>query len=262
MSDPESSPAIKPTKDGSTTLYSPKFNQHYHNPNGAVAESRHVFFDTPGLPEAIGRSKNLNIFETGFGTGLNLLLLLDYLNRSGHQTNVTVTSVEAFPVSADTAAQFDFGNNPALNQSAPILTDIFENLQPGFNRFEISNILALNLYVGFFDDLFSQSDIPSHFDFIFHDPFSPDVNSDLWTIEVFRTLALFSRPDAVLSTYCAASSARAAMAAAGWYVARAPGALGKREMTIASPSPGKLKPFKRVNEKRLVKRFEQGDFRN
>jgi tRNA U34 5-methylaminomethyl-2-thiouridine-forming methyltransferase MnmC len=260
MPDSKSIPIITPTKDGSTTLYSTRFEQHYHNPNGAVAESRHVFFETSGLPEAISRSPSLNIFETGFGTGLNLLLLLDYLNRAGHETDVTFTSVEAFPVSTQTAAQFDFGDNPFLNRSKPLLVDIFQNLQPGFNSFQLSDRLTLNLFSGFFNAMFEKLPYIDRFDFIFHDPFSPDVNHDLWIPSVFKKLASASKKEAVLTTYCAATSARAAMAAAGWYVARAQGALGKREMTIASLSSEKLSGFKRVNEKRLIKRYEKGDF--
>ncbi len=42
------------TRDGSHTVYSPQFDQHYHNPNGAVAESRYVFFKQNGLSEKEG----------------------------------------------------------------------------------------------------------------------------------------------------------------------------------------------------------------
>ncbi|MDZ7772376.1 MAG: MnmC family methyltransferase [Balneolaceae bacterium] len=97
-------------------------------------------------------------------------------------------------------------------------------------------------------------------DFIFHDPFSPDVNPELWTGEVFSKLLAWSAPSAVLATYCAASAARGAMCWAGWKVARAPGALGKREMSLASPDASMLEGFERVNEERLAARYEAGDF--
>ena len=106
-----------------------------------------------------------------------------------------------------------------------------------------------------------RSQIVNHkIDFIFHDAFSPEANEELWTLDVFEKLASVSSSNAVLSTYCAASSARAAMAVAGWKIAKAPGALGKREMTVASLNGEKLEAFKRVNEKRLVERFQAGDF--
>jgi len=47
---------------------------------------------------------------------------------------------------------------------------------------------------------------------------------------------------------------------AGWKISRAPGALGKREMTLASLDEKNLDGFKRVNEQRLIERYHQGDF--
>jgi tRNA U34 5-methylaminomethyl-2-thiouridine-forming methyltransferase MnmC len=254
-------PTLTPTKDGSTTLYSSRFRQHYHNPNGAVAESRYVFFETSGLPDAISGNETLAVFETGFGTGLNLLLLHEYLHQSDKKIRATYYSVEAFPVDAATASQFDFGDNPFLNRSIPALADIFEQLKPGFNTFDISERLTLHLFAGFFDNFFEGDFITEKVDFIFHDPFSPEANPGLWTPEVFKKLASVAHQNTVLSTYCAATSARAAMAVAGWYVARAPGTLGKREMTVASLNPLILQSFKRVNEKRLAERYKSADFK-
>lgn len=253
------SPTIEKTRDGSTTLYSHRYGQHYHNPNGAVAESRHVFFEIPGLPAALQEKNELNIFETGFGTGLNLILLLDYLRTLKNRPQVIFHSVEAYPVAPQTAAEFDFGKELLPLQPNEVLTDIFSSLSPGINTFQITPQVTLELFIGFFDD--EPPTKKQRFDFIFHDAFSPEVNADLWTPDVFRKLLQISRPDALLSTYCAASSARAAMVIAGWKVARARGALGKREMTVASPDEKNLSKFKRVNEKRLADRWEKGDFK-
>lgn len=257
-------PSITETKDGSTSLYSPRFNQHYHNPNGAVSESRHVFFEVPGTARALESKDEIAIFEIGFGSGLNLLLLLDYLRKTekktGHKPQVSYISIEAFPIISNIAENLDFGDEDYLNKSKPILVDIFKNLQPGLHTFDISDQVEANIFSGFFDDFVSQQPELPKADFIFHDAFSPTVNSELWTPEVFRFLRQGSHEKSVLTTYCASSSARAAMAVAGWKIARAQGALGKREMTIASPSEKKLEPFKRVNEERLAERFRRGDF--
>lgn len=257
MSEEDQKPRISKTKDGSTTLYSPVFDQHYHNPNGAVAESKIVFFETPGLIEAFQKRDHIAIFEMGFGTGLNFILLKNYLEAFESSPKVDFYTVEAFPVDPETAAKFDFGKE--LNQQNPgeILQSIFSEAVPGTNSFQISPYLTLNLFIGPFDN----SPKPDQsIDYFFHDPFSPDVNAELWTPEVFQRLKSYAKKEALLTTYCAASSARAAMAVAGWYVSRAPGALGKREMTLASLDEKNLVGFKRVNEPRLVERYHQGDF--
>ncbi|MCC5941600.1 MAG: tRNA (5-methylaminomethyl-2-thiouridine)(34)-methyltransferase MnmD [Balneolaceae bacterium] len=257
-------PQIRETKDGSSTLFSSQFDQHYHNPNGAVAESRHVFFETTGLSRELASENALTIFETGFGTGLNLLLCLDYLHKSSRKTPVTFKSIEAYPIAPETAEKLTFGDEPFLNQQVPLLANIFDQLTPGINHFEISPLLQLELFYGYFDEYPGFSTVSEADNtgchFILHDPFSPEVNPELWTPDVFKKLFSVSSPQAVIATYCAATSARAAMAVAGWNVARAKGALGKREMTVASKSADKLSLFKRVNEKRLKERFEKGDF--
>ncbi len=256
-------PSVVNTKDGSTSLYSPRFNQHYHNPNGAVSESRHVFFDLPGTARALEINDKITIFEIGFGSGLNLLLLLHYLKKTEEQTGnkpqISYISIEAFPISPNVAKDLDFGDEDDLDQSKPVLHHIFKNLQPGLHSFDISDRVKAHIFSGFFNDFANQKYDLQKADFIFHDAFSPTVNSELWTPEVFRFLRQVSHENSVLSTYCAASEARAAMAVSGWKVARARGALGKREMTIASLSEKKLEAFKRVNEERLAERYRRGD---
>lgn len=257
-------PIIKKTGDGSTSLYSPKFDQLYHNPNGAVSESRHVFFETNGLLKTLEQQSSVNIFEVGFGSGLNLLLVLDYLRELDVDTKVNFYSVEAFPIDADLTEDFEFKNDPGLQKSLPILRTVLQDIYPGMNRIQLTDQLSLHLWFGFFDDLFDEHEksklINHKIDFIFHDAFSPEVNQELWTPQVFQKLSSISNDNAVLSTYCAASAARAAMAVAGWKIARSLGALGKREMSLASFDADKLGDFKRVNEKRLTERFEKGDF--
>ncbi|MGM0745924.1 tRNA (5-methylaminomethyl-2-thiouridine)(34)-methyltransferase MnmD [Rhodohalobacter sp.] len=257
MSEEDQKPRISETKDGSTTLYSPVFDQHYHNPNGAVAESKIVFFETPGLLQALQEQNHIAIFEMGFGTGLNFILLKSYLDALENPPKVDLYSVEAFPVDPDTATQFDFGEELNQQHPAELLHSIFSDAKPGTNSFQITDYLTLNLFIGPFND----SPKPDQsIDYFFHDPFSPDVNAELWKPDVFRKLKAYADESAVLATYCAASSARAAMAVAGWKLSRAPGALGKREMTLASLDEKNLVGFKRVNELRLVERYHQGDF--
>ena len=59
------------TEDGSNTLFVPDLNENYHSSFGAIQESRHIFINTGFLSV---KKANINIFEIGFGTGLNALL--------------------------------------------------------------------------------------------------------------------------------------------------------------------------------------------
>ena len=250
-------PPFKTTGDGSHTLYSNRFKQHYHNPNGAVAESKHNFFETNGLYDALKNREQINILEVGFGTGLNLLLLMDALHNLETQPKVIFYSIEAYPISGETASALNFGSHLDHPELAEELPPIFEALKSGINSFGIAPYLHAHIFFDQFDE-FEAGDL--YFDFIFHDAFSPAVNPDLWSGEVFKKLLNCSHKKALLTTYSAASKAKGAMAWAGWNVAQASGALGKREMTVASPSSEALTGFKNVNQAHLARRYEEGDF--
>lgn len=266
---------IKQTADGSDTLISNQFDQPYHSLNGAVAESRYVYFESGGLVDSLSSSEDLSILEIGFGTGMNLVLLLDYLEKTSSHSAIKFYSVEAFPIDAGTVASVNFGNDVTNPGYGKILAEIFSDLNPGWNNIEISDQVTLYLFVCTFNEMNfkltgSEHEVPSEkdsgmlirhpFSYILHDPFSPDSNPDGWTPGLFSKIAASASENAMLTTYSAATSARAAMAVAGWNIARAPGALGKREMTVASKNPEKLSHLKRVNEKRLIERYHDGDF--
>ncbi len=59
------------TSDGSHTIYVPELDEHYHSIYGAVQESNFIFI---GNGFEVSPASPLNIFEAGFGTGLNTLL--------------------------------------------------------------------------------------------------------------------------------------------------------------------------------------------
>lgn len=246
------------TRDGSHTVYSSHFDQKFHNPNGAIAESRYVFFEQTGLLSDLESAGNITILEVGFGTGLNLMLLLNYYLELGSHSQIDYYSIEGFPLRAATAGKLNYEESLDHPEAAREVTAVFNSLDKGMNDFDLlERRISLHLFNGLFSEL-PQLSIEA--DYIFHDAFSPDVNPDLWTGEVFQKIRSLSAPDAVLATYCAASQARGAMAWAGWYVARAKGALGKREMSLASPDPERLGNLKLVNNDRYARRYEEGDF--
>ncbi len=245
---------IKTTGDGSHTVFSRGFDQHFHNPNGAIAESRHVFFEESGLLTAIQSKSHLNIAETGFGTGLNLLLLCEYMNKLNCRVTIRYFAAEGYPLQPEVVEQLNYHHYLDLSEQLPHPSGWFKNLKSGWNLKTITPRIKLLLFVGEFDEWQME---PESIDYFFHDPFSIDVNPEGWTKSLFSRLRSFARHDALLATYAAATRARAAMAAAGWQLAGAPGAMGKREMTVASPDEKQLKGFKMLNTQRLKERYYQ-----
>lgn len=255
---------LEETRDGSHTLFSEEAGQFYHNPNGAVDESKHVFFEHGGVMQLLRENRPIHIFETGFGTGLNLLLLDDALSsHPDHTAPVSFTTVEAYPISAETARALNYGRFLSHPDRMEALAACFAALKPGWNEVRWPSKIEVRVWVGDGMDAgaHERADLRvgpyTHF---FHDPFSIEASPALWSEAMFASLRERAAPDALLSTYGAASKARAMMAAGGWFVARAPGALGKREMTLAAPTEVRLAGYSRVDEERLVRRLRNGEF--
>ena len=260
MSEEDSGTAkIVVTRDGSHTVYSSRFDQHYHNPNGAIAESRYVFFEKTNLIDALSERDHITILEIGFGTGLSLLLLMDYYLSQNSTADIDFYTVEGFPLDAESAKKFNYREQLDHPELADHLEDIFRNLSDGMNKFALTDHISLHLFKGMFRDFASQN-FQIAANFVFHDAFSPDANPDLWTGEVFKQIRDFCADDAIFSTYSAASIAQGALSWAGWHVAKTEGALGKREMIVAALDSDQLSGLDRINEERYARRYEQGDF--
>jgi tRNA U34 5-methylaminomethyl-2-thiouridine-forming methyltransferase MnmC len=221
---------LEECKDGSHTLFSEQFGQFYHNPNGAVAESWHVFFDQSDLRERLKSGADVRILEVGFGTGLNLLLLCDLIAELGSTSLVLFQSVEAWPVGPEIAAKFNYGGFLKSADESEALVNVFRELSQGPVDVDFTHQVHVRIHRGLFA---SMMPIETRFQYVFHDAFSPGVNAELWTPEVFNQIYDWCDNGATLTTYCAATKARNAMNDAGWMVTKAPGALGKREMSVA-----------------------------
>ncbi|MBL8952568.1 MAG: tRNA guanosine(34) transglycosylase Tgt [Myxococcaceae bacterium] len=72
------------------------------------------------------------------------------------------------------------------------------------------------------------------FDVIFHDPYSPANNAELWTVDWFRQLKARAAADCTLATYSAATGTRVALLLAGWFVGAGPSTGTRGETTVAA----------------------------
>ncbi|HYV55447.1 MAG TPA: tRNA (5-methylaminomethyl-2-thiouridine)(34)-methyltransferase MnmD [Chitinophagaceae bacterium] len=213
------------TGDGSHTISMPELNVTYHSIHGAIQESKHVFIEA-GLKSLLPvEGTALNVFEMGFGTGLNALLTIIESERL--QRKIYYETVEQFPV--------DNGEVRSLNYCEQLdredLQPIFEQLHScewekkvnitenfGFNK---SRTNLLNL------------ETSETFELIYFDAFAPNTQPELWTNEIFEKMFAMLEPGGILVTYCSKGDVRRAMQAAGFIVEKLPGPRGKREMTRA-----------------------------
>lgn len=207
------------TADGSSSIYVPELDEHYHSTHGAIQESRHVFIAS-GL-DYVKKGKNkLNILEIGLGTGLNCLLTM----REEHPP-ITYIGIEKYPV---TEAQWTALNyTDTLGDSARFKAihdaswDTQVLLEDGFDLIKRQGDLM-------------DVDLGDGNDLVYFDAFGPRAQPGLWTEEVFHRVVDSMAEGGVLVTYCSKGAARRAMMAAGLDVEKLPGPPGKREMVRAT----------------------------
>lgn len=211
------------TADGSHTVAIPDLHVMYHSRHGAIQESVHVFIEA-GLRYVINQSTipSINLFEMGFGTGLNAFL--SAIEAEKQQRKIQYTAVEQYPISPEEAAGLKY---PETLQHHNLFTALHQS--PWNENVNISDSFTLRKEKA---SLFNLS-TNQFFNLIYYDAFAPAAQPELWTVEVFQKLFALLAPGGVLVTYCAKGAVRRAMIAAGFTVTKLPGPKGKREMLRA-----------------------------
>ena len=207
------------TKDGSHSLFVPDLNETYHSVHGSISEAIHVFINSGLLSHP---KKNINILEIGFGTGLNTLLTLENI----HEKKVHYTTLEPFPISQDIYSKLNF--HDLINSDA----DTFLELHTSDWEEEVFISENFTLYK-------TQKKIQNfiskkNFDVIYFDAFSPEKQTEMWTVEVFEKCFNLLNEDGFLITYCAKGIFRRTLKSVGFEVISLDGPPGKRQMTRAN----------------------------
>lgn len=217
------------TEDGSTTLYVPALNEHYHSIHGAIQESLHIFIragiefylqtHSTGFPLS-----ELNILEAGFGTGLNAYLSLLYAEKQ--KIRLQYHSLEKYPLTFEEIQQLNYKTQiPAKNP------DLFDWLHA--SPWETENLISPFFRLHKYQKDFREISFESRFDIVFFDAFNPDIQPYLWTEEVFRNFHKALKPGGILVTYCVKGSVKQALRNLGFMLKKLPGPPGKREILRA-----------------------------
>lgn len=212
------------TEDGSTTIFLPELNEHYHSTFGAINESQHVFINT-GF-NAHKEKEVIYILEVGFGTGLNALLTL--IEAVKADVEVHYIGVESNSVEKEILDKLNF---PAqINDKNA--EDYFRKLHEAEWGSEVE------IFPGFFltkvnFELQEVEFEDTEFDLVYFDAFAPDIQPELWTGEIFNKLYLQMVVGACLVTYSAKGTVKRALKEVGFEIEGLPGPKGKREITRA-----------------------------
>lgn len=217
------------TQDGSHSLISPQFGEAYHSRHGAIQESMHVFIGH-ALEYAAYRKKQVNIFEMGFGTGLNAWLSLLFAQQ--HNLPIHYQTIEQFPVDSETVNKLNYhkANIPELGK--------LENNKSQFLKLHNSSwgekeTITPNFFLSKHKIDLNNFQLKEKVDIIYYDAFAPEAQPELWTQAIFEKMKAMLCEQGILTTYCAKGYVRRNLKAAGFTVERLEGPPGKREMLRA-----------------------------
>lgn len=211
------------TKDGSTTIHLPDWEESYHSKHGAIQEAYHVFIKH-GL--TLTEGKPVSILEIGFGTGLNTFIT--FLEAEKRNQSIDYVGIEAYPILLEEALKMNYvAQLGAIEQS-----EVFKTMHqtPWEDKQIISVNFSLTKRKQFIQDI---ADV-DQFDLIYFDAFGFRVQPELWSIEIFKKMFASLKSGGILVTYACRSSIKKAMLDCGFMVEKLPGAPGKREMLRAS----------------------------
>jgi len=214
------------TGDGSHTVSLPELNVTYHSIHGAVQESKHVFIEAGLKNLVLAEAAKLNIFEVGFGTGLNVLLTI--IEAEKLQIAIYYETVEQFPLDSSETNPLNYCKQLNRTELQPVFEQLHQcewEREVGITHdftFKKTKTSLLNF------------SISKKFKLIYFDAFAPNAQPELWTKEVFEKMFAVLEPGGILVTYCSKGDVRRAMQAAGFVIEKLPGPPGKREMIRAS----------------------------
>ena len=206
---------ITTSSDGSTTIWVPGLDEHYHSIHGARTESQHVFIDA-GLKATAAQP--VRILEVGLGTALNAQLTFETAKELGME--VRYHAIEKFPITPEEAiALGEAGMQGALPY---LLATPNVPLKVGNSSFTL-----------LVEDLRRFTAEQGTYDLIYFDAFAPSAQPELWSDAIFENMYDLLSKGGILTTYCAKGVVKRSMKAAGFEVEALPGPPRKREMTRA-----------------------------
>ncbi len=214
---------------------SKQFDDVYFSVQDGLAETRHVFLDGNGLPNAWAGRDEFTICETGFGTGLNFLAVY-HLWRScdpaDRPKKLRFISFEKYPLGGEYIKTHLSHWDELKTELDDFLSIYASDLNVKTHDTPVSEDVGLTLFFGDINNDMHNLDVK--IDSWFLDGFKPSANPDMWSETVFENMARLSDIGTTFATFTAAGFVRRGLQAQGFDVRKVPGFGRKREMCVGS----------------------------
>ena len=239
---------IVETADGSFTFKIEGAQECFHSTNGAYTESMHIYIKN-GLKYYIDnilkstklQTAHINILDIGFGTGLNCILTAVAVEE---QRGITINynAIEKYPLSIEEFELLNYKTllaNPSSHNINMIHTCSWAQKEKIEENFFLKKIkcdikdLELNNSTKEITHRPVQLIDNNLANIVYFDAFSPNIQPQLWSVDIFKGLYNLMSDNSILVTYSAKGDVKRALREAGFNVTRKEGPPGKRHITVA-----------------------------
>ena len=211
------------TNDNSVTLFNEEYQETYHSKTGAIEETFKKFIEPTKINE-LAKSGHIRILDVCFGLGYNAIGAIDSIKESNPNCEIEIISLEK-DLKLDETKELGAG---------------FKNYQI-LNKLEFDPITNSHLYedknihliIKIGDATKTIKKIQGKFDAIFHDPFSPKKNPEMWSKEFFIDVKQRMTKNTILATYSCARMVRDNLRDAGFEVQDGPKVGRRGPSTVA-----------------------------
>jgi len=215
------------TKDGSPSIYLKDINEYYHSKFGAVSESKHVFIKN-GLNFWKKKSPNkrsCNIFEMGFGTGLNTILTYEYSLKN--KLKINFQTIDSNPLAKNEIKFLDYSKFFS-NKNTEIIFDKLHTIP-----WDEIHLLDKNFNILKINKKIQNFNFAINYDIVYYDAFGSRVQPELWKEDIFKPIIRSLSNYGVFVTYSSKGDLRRTLVKLGMTVEKIDGPIGKREMIRA-----------------------------
>ena len=232
------------TADGTETFLNEEYNEAYHSTKaGAYTESL-LKFIIPCRIDSLSMEKNrIDILDVGFGLGYNVAVAVKVASDKNPEILLDITSIEKDISVFDKIKKLSIPEN---------LKEIYDQILSG--RFEKNVYRAegknFRLNILFSDARQILRSLKKKFDAVFYDAFSPKVNTEMWTVEIFKAVKELMRQEAILSTYSASLAVRKGLIEAGFKIGLVE-PVGRKSYSTVATIKGIIPPLTQKEKNRL-----------
>ncbi|MGZ6098081.1 MAG: MnmC family methyltransferase [Myxococcaceae bacterium] len=219
-------------KSGESSIRDRRSGEIMHPGLGPRREAELLYVQQTGLAGRLSSDEPgpVRVLDVGLGAATNALAIVDCARRvQGRALELTSLERDDGPLRLALSDAERFPAQGAHRETLEALLAVRSIESPGLRWRWVDG-----------DALDALGALGARQDVILFDPFSPEANPELWTVEALRRVRQVLAPGGVLSTYSASTRTRVTLLLAGFWVGAGAAAAAKKETTVASDGAAAL----------------------